>query len=132
MARDRYRLEVDAGYGDGLAAFDAGRPLVWPQRNVRKELARLLEDRPLELGDVDRSTRPFGEVGHSHQVIPVAVRDEDPGAASAHPGQLEAELRGPVTRVDHRRFGCAAVQADDVAVLLRGSEHESVDDQGHR
>ena len=127
----RHRVEVDAGDRDGLAAFDARRPLVRPQRDVREELARLLEDRPFELGNVDRSTRPFGEVGDAHQVIPVAVRDEDPGAASAHPGQVEAELRCPVTRVDHGAFGCAALQADDVAVLLRGSEHESVDDQGH-
>ena len=74
----------------------------------------------------------LGEIGDSHQVVPVTVRDQDSCAARAHACQLQAQLGGPFTRVDDSRLRGAAVHADGVAVLLHGSEHEAIDDEGHR
>ena len=132
VAGDGDDLERDAGDVDGVAAVDALRSFVGPERNVGKELAGLLEHRPLELWHVDRCPRPLGEVRDAHQVIPVAVRDQDAGAARAHACRLQPELCCPVTGVDHGRLRGSTVHADGVAVLLRGSEHVTIDDEGHR
>ena len=59
------------------------------------------------------------------------VRDEDPGARRAHPGELEPQRRRVAAGVDHDRLGGAALGPDDVAVRPERAELVGVDDEGH-
>ena len=58
----------------------------------RRERGRVLEQRALAAGHVDRRAGALGEVGDAAEVVAVAVRDQDRGAARAERGELEPEL----------------------------------------
>ncbi len=65
-------------------------------------------------------------------MVPVPVGDQDGGAGRAHARELQAELCGVVTRIDDDGFGRAALRAQDVAILLGGAQHVSVDHEAHQ
>jgi len=81
----------------------------------------LLECEPLAGRHVNRSAGALGQVGDADEVVPVSVRDENRGAASAHAGELKPDLGGVAARVDDHRLRRAAVGADGVAVRSRGA-----------
>src|SRR5260221_5313264 len=57
--------------------------------------------------------------------------DENSGGAGSEAGELEPERCRVVPRIDHRRFRRPPFRSDDVAVRLKRSQHEAVDDEGH-
>ena len=54
-----------------------------------------------------------------------------PAVRAPRPGELEPERRRVVPGIDHRCFRRPPFRSDDVAVRLKRSHHEAVDDKGH-
>ena len=116
-----------------LAAREQDVRRVRAHAELRGE-ARLgrLEQLALALGHVHGCAGRLGEVGDAPEVVEVPVRDQDRGAARAHAGELEPELRGIAAGVDDDRLGRAPVGPDDVAVRPERAELVRVDRERHQ
>ena len=75
---------------DGLAALEEHVGRVRPQPHLRRSEGGALEELALPGGHVHGRARALGEVGDTEQVVPVAMRHEDRGAARAHPCEEQA------------------------------------------
>ena len=123
-------VERDPRDRDLVAAADRVLRVVRRDAHAAARLARL-QRVDLAARRPDLGAGSLGERRDAADVVDVGVRDEDPGGARAHAGELEPERRRVVARIDHRRLRRAALGADDVAVRLERSHHEAVDDERH-
>ncbi len=64
-------------------------------------------------------------------MVEMSVRDEDPRARRAKPGQLETEVRRVAAGIDDRALGRVAIAADHVAVGVERTKPVSVDREWH-
>ena len=133
VAGHREAFEGDARYLDRLPAAHQVLGRVRAARNSdRRKLRVALEPLPLALRHPDLRPGSLGEVGDAAEMVEMTVRDQDPGARGAEPGELEPQVGRVPAGIDHRALGRAALAPDDVAVRLQRAELESVDGERHR
>ena len=105
VAGNAQSLERDSGELECLVSLQQHVGRVRPELDAgRREAVEVLQQEALLLGHVDRRAGRLGEVCHAAEVVPVAVRDEDRGAASAKPAELVDQACGLGARIDDDRF----------------------------
>ena len=109
---------------DSLAAVEEDVRLVRPQRDFGKPVGRVRQDRRLVARHVDLRACALGQVGDAAEVIPVRVRDQDPGTLGRKDFHVGAWINDD-------GLGSAAFPAHDVAVRPDRAELVSVDGEAH-
>jgi hypothetical protein len=90
VAGHLHGLEGDPGELERLVALEQRVRRVAARDDARwHEVREVLKQRALAFGHVDGGVGALGEVGDAAEVVPVAVRDQDRGAASAGARELE-------------------------------------------
>ncbi len=130
VAGHREDVERDAGHLDRLSTFEQDVRRVRTHGDRRgREAVRILEQRSLPVRHEHLRSGPLGELCDTYEVVPVAVRHEDCRARRPEPRQLEPQLSGISTRIDHHRLLGGCLGANDVAVRPDRSERKLFDPQ---